>query len=219
VSSVPTGPQIYFVRHGETAWSLSGQHTGDTDIPLTEHGQEEARTLRPWLRKIPFTSVITSPRQRARATCELAGLGMMAEIEPDLAEWHYGDYEGRRSEDVREQRPDWSIFRDGCPNGETPATIANRADRLIARLLTIEGNVALFSHGQFGAVFAARWIGLQVIEGQHLALGPASLSILGISPSYPKVRMISLWNASPAQLECKSGCTDVSAADLYNFNG
>jgi probable phosphoglycerate mutase len=200
VNSTPTGPQIYFIRHGETAWSLTGQHTGITDIPLTEHGQEEARALLPWLQKIEFTSVITSPRQRARATCDLAGLGKAAKIEPDVAEWHYGDYEGRSSTEICQQRPDWTIFRDGCPNGETPAAIANRADRLIARLLTIKGNVALFSHGQFGSVLAARWIGLDVIEGQHLILGPASLSILGHNPSHQKVRIISLWNASPTHL-------------------
>lgn len=192
--------QLYFVRHGETEWSLSGQHTGDTDIPLTRHGQEEARALLPCLRKLQFTRVLTSPRQRARKTCELTGLGMLAEIEPDLSEWDYGDYEGRRSDEIREQRPGWTVFRDGCPNGETPTYISNRADRLITRLLTMEGNVALFSHGHFGAVLAARWVGLPVIEGQHLLLGPASLSILGNNPSHPDVRVISLWNASPAYL-------------------
>lgn len=194
-------PQIYLMRHGETAWSLSGQHTGNTDIPLTEHGEEQARTLQPWLEKIPFTRVISSPRQRARATCELAGLGMKAEIEPDLAEWDYGDYEGLRSAEIRAQRPDWKIFRDGCPNGETPANISHRADRLIAQLMTMEGKIALFSHGQFGAVLAARWIGLQVIEAQHLEIGPASLSILGHSPRHPEIRVISLWNARPTGLE------------------
>ena len=192
--------QLYFIRHGETKWSLSGQHTGTTDIPLTEHGRDEARSLLPWLQKIPFTGVLTSPRQRAQTTCELAGLGMMAELEPDLSEWDYGDYEGLRSDEIREQRPGWTVFRDGCPNGETPAFISNRADRLITRLLTMEGNVVLFSHGHFGSVLAARWIGLPVIEGQHLALGPASLSILGYNPSHPDVRVISLWNANPRHL-------------------
>ncbi len=200
MSVVQAGPQLFFIRHGETAWSLSGQHTGNTDIPLTEHGQEEARALLPWLQEAPFASVMTSPRQRARATCSLAGLEMRAEIEPDLSEWDYGDYEGRRSDEILEQRPGWNIFRDGCPNGETPASISKRADRLIARLLTMKGNVALFSHGQFGAVLAARWIGLNVIEGQHLQLGPASLSILSNSPSHPDVRVISLWNFGPTYL-------------------
>jgi len=200
VSAIQSGPQLYFIRHGETEWSRSGQHTGNTDIPLTANGEDEARALRPWLQQIPFTFVLTSPQQRARTTCTLAGLGGEAEIEPALSEWDYGDYEGRRSDDIRSQRPGWTVFRDGCPSGETPAVISNRADLLIARLLLMAGNVALFSHGQFGAVLAARWIGLPVIKGQHLLLGPASLSILGNNPSHPDVRMISLWNASPNHL-------------------
>ena len=200
MSAIQSGPQLYFIRHGETEWSRSGQHTGNTDIPLTANGEDEARALRPWLQQIPFTFVLTSPQQRARTTCTLAGLGGEAEIEPALSEWDYGDYEGRRSDDIRSQRPGWTVFRDGCPSGETPAVISNRADLLIARLLLMAGNVALFSHGQFGAVLAARWIGLPVIKGQHLLLGPASLSILGNNPSHPDVRMISLWNASPNHL-------------------
>ncbi|MGC2224456.1 MAG: histidine phosphatase family protein, partial [Methylocella sp.] len=165
--------QLYFIRHGETAWSLTGQHTGVTDVPLTAHGEEEARELEPFLRKIKFARVLTSPRQRARRTCELAGFGASAAIEPDLSEWDYGDYEGRRSVDIRKERPDWNVFRDGCPGGETPAQVSDRADRLIAHLRALDGNVALFSHGQFGCVLAARWIGLPVLEGQHFALGPA----------------------------------------------
>jgi probable phosphoglycerate mutase len=200
VNAIQTGPQLYLVRHGETEWSRSGQHTGKTDIPLTAHGEGQARALAPWLRKIPFTAVLTSPRQRARSTCALAGLGGKAEIEPDLAEWDYGEYEGLRSDEIRERRPGWTVFRDGCPNGETPAAITDRADRLIARLVAMTGNVALFSHGHFGAVLAARWLGLPVIEGQHLLLGPASLSILGNNPSHPDVRVIALWNASPDHL-------------------
>lgn len=201
MSAIPSGPQLYFIRHGETEWSRSGQHTGNTDIPLTAQGEDEARALRPWLQQIPFTFVLASPRQRARTTCTLAGLGAAeAEIEPALSEWDYGDYEGRRSDEIREERPGWMVFRDGCPNGETPAAISERADLLIARLLAMTGNVALFSHGQFGAVLAARWIDLPVIEGQHLLLGSASLSILGNNPSHPNVRTISLWNASPNHL-------------------
>ncbi len=189
--------RLYLVRHGETAWSLSGQHTGRTDILLTAHGEDEARKLGPCLWGIQFARVLTSPRQRARQTCEFAGLGPAAEIEPDLAEWDYGDYEGQRSEDIRKGRPDWNVFRDGCPRGEMPAQASDRADRLIAHLRALDGNVALFSHGQFGCVLAARWIGLPVLEGQHFALGPASLSILGHEPSHPKVRVIELWNAAP----------------------
>ena len=192
--------QLYFIRHGETEWSLSGQHMGRTDIPLTARGEDEARELGPCLREIQFARVLTSPRQRARRTCELAGLGPAAEIDPDLAEWDYGDYEGQRSVDIRKGRPDWNVFRDGCPRGEMPAQVSDRADRLIAHLRALDGTVALFSHGQFGCVLAARLIGLPAIEGQHFALGVASLSILGHEPSHPKVRVIALWNAAPASL-------------------
>jgi probable phosphoglycerate mutase len=191
---------LYLVRHGQTAWSLSGQHTGRTDIPLTPRGEDEARELVPWLSHVGFSRVFTSPRQRARRTCALAGLGPQAEIEPDLAEWDYGDYEGKLSLDIREQRSDWNVFRDGCPGGEMPAQISARADRLIAHLGTMVGNVALFSHGQFGLALATRWIGLPVAEGQHLILGTASLNILGHNPVHPEVRVIALWNARPASL-------------------
>ena len=190
--------QLYFIRHGGTAWSLTGQHTGRTDIPLTAEGEDQARELRPWLRTIQFTRVLTSPRRRARRTCELVGLSSAAEIEPDLSEWDYGDYEGQRSEDICKGRPGWNIFRDGCPGGESPAQISERADRLIARLRTLEGNVALFSHGEFGRVLAARWIGAPVLEGQNFALGTASLSILGYEPPHPETPVIALWNAAPA---------------------
>ena len=195
-----TLPSLYLIRHGQTAWSLSGQHTGRTDIPLTTHGEDEARELVPWLQHTQFGRVLTSPRQRARRTCELAGLGQEAEIEPDLAEWDYGDYEGKLSTDIRKERPDWNAFRDGCPHGEMPAQISFRADRLIARLCTMDGNIALFSHGEFGMALAARWIGLPVIEGQHFQLDTASLNILGFNPSHPEVRVIALWNATPALL-------------------
>jgi broad specificity phosphatase PhoE len=187
---------LYLVRHGETEWSLSGRHTGRTDIALTERGEDEATGLAPRLRDIRFAHVLTSPLQRARRTCELAGLGAAAEIDADLAEWDYGDYEGQRSVDIRKQRAGWNIFRDGCPHGEMPTQVSGRADRLIARLRTLDGNVALFSHGQFGCVLAARWIGLPLIEAQHFALGPASLSILGFDPHHPEAAIIALWNAA-----------------------
>jgi probable phosphoglycerate mutase len=192
--------QLYFVRHGGTEWSLSGQHTGRTDIPLTAEGEDQARELRPWLRTIQFTRVLTSPRRRARRTCELAGLLSAAEIEPDLSEWDYGDYEGLRSEDICKGRPGWNIFRDGCPHGESADQILERADRLIARLRTLERNVALFSHGHFGRALAARWIGAPALEGRHLALDPASLSILGHEPPHPDTPVIALWNAAPRSL-------------------
>jgi broad specificity phosphatase PhoE len=186
---------VYLIRHGETEWSLSGQHTGRTDIPLTARGEEEAKGLALRLHTTPFAQVWTSPRLRARRTCELAGLGPGAAIDPDLAEWDYGDYEGQRTVDIRKNRADWNIFRDGCPNGEMPEQVSVRADRLIARLRALDGNVALFSHGQFGSVLAARWIGLPPLEGEHFRLSPASVSIFGCDPHHPEVPVIALWNA------------------------
>jgi broad specificity phosphatase PhoE len=188
-------PRLYLVRHGETAWSLAGRHTGRTDIALTAHGEDEARTLAPRLRDIQFARVLNSSLKRARQTCELAGLGAAAEISAELLEWDYGDYEGRRSVDIRKQRPDWNLFRDGCPGGEMPTQVSDRADRLITELLALDGNIALFSHGQFGCALAARWIGLPLIEAQHFKLGTASLSILGHDPHHPGVAVIALWNA------------------------
>jgi broad specificity phosphatase PhoE len=190
-------PTLYLVRHGETEWSLSGQHTGRTDIPLTARGVEEARALAPRLQETQFDQVLTSPRRRARQTCELVGLLSQAAIDEDLAEWDYGDYEGRRSVDVLKERPDWNLFRDGCPHGETPAQVRDRADRLIARLRPHVGNIALFSHGQFGSVLAVRWIGLPVLAAQHFPLGPASLSLLGYDPHHRGVAVIALWNELP----------------------
>jgi probable phosphoglycerate mutase len=186
---------LYLIRHGETTWSLTHQHTGRTDIPLTENGEEEASQLGKRLSGTKFTHVFSSPSRRAQLTCELAGAAMAPKIEADLAEWDYGDYEGSCTVDIRKERPNWNIFRDGCPGGETPGQISERADRLIARLCTLDGKVALFSHGQFGCVLAARWIGLPVIEGPHFVLGTASLSILGFDPDHPKVPVVALWNA------------------------
>lgn len=188
--------KIYFVRHGETEWTFSSRHTGLTDIPLTALGEDEVREWGKRLCTIPFDHVMTSPLQRAQRTCELVELGKDAEIEPDLAEWDYGDYEGLRSVDIRMERPGWNVFRDGCPNGESSEDTSARADRLIARLRSMNGNIALFSHGQFGGVLAARWIGLSVVEAQHFPLGTASLSILGSDPHHPKVPVIELWNAA-----------------------
>jgi len=186
---------VSLIRHGETEWSLSGQHTSRTDIPLTEKGEQEARTLGDKLRATTFLRVFTSPMQRARRTCALAGLSPAAEVEPDLVEWNYGDYEGLRSQEIREARPDWNLFQDGCPHGETPAEVSDRADRLIARLRLLEGEIALFSHGHFGCVLAVRWIGLPVIDGQHFRLGTASLSIFGDDRDRSQVRVIERWNS------------------------
>ena len=188
---------LYLIRHGETEWSLSGQHTGTTDIPLTPQGEDEARALRPWISQIAFSHVLTSPRQRARTTCALVGLGGQAEIEPNLAEWDYGDYEGKLSSDIRKERPDWNIFCDGCPHGEMPTDVSARADRLIARLTAMSGNVALFSHGHFGLSLAARWIGQGIEQGQQFQLDTGSLSLLSSNPSRANRHVIALWNATP----------------------
>jgi probable phosphoglycerate mutase len=189
------GLRLFLVRHGETAWSVTGQHTGITDLALTAHGDDEARALAPRLRTTCFARVLTSPAVRARRTCELAGLGARAQLEPDLAEWNYGDYEGKRTIDVQRTRAGWNVWHDGCPHGESPADISERADRVLEHLRATSGNVALFSHGQFGEALAARWIGLPVAEAQHLALGPASLSILAYETGHPTIPVIALWNA------------------------
>jgi len=190
------GPRLYLVRHGETEWTIARRHTGRTDIPLTEQGEQEARKLGERLRSVRFNRVFRSPMQRAGQTCALAGLTGISAIEPALAEWDYGDYEGQRSADIRKARPDWNIFRDGCPGGEMPAQVSDRADRLIDRLRALDGHVALFSHGHFGRVLAARWIGLPVIEGQKFLLDTASLSILDTEPNHPDVPIVALWNST-----------------------
>jgi broad specificity phosphatase PhoE len=188
---------LFLIRHGETEWSLSGQHTGRTDLPLTVHGEEMALELKPFLARLNFSQVLTSPRLRARKTCELVGLSDRSEIEPDLAEWNYGYYEGLRSVEIRRTRLDWSIWRHGCPGGESPAFASDRADRLIARLCQYRGNVALFSHGQFSRVLAARWLGLASREGRNFSMDPASVSVLGYENNRLQQRVISLWNAMP----------------------
>ncbi len=194
--NIPPALHIYLIRHGETEWALTGQHTGLTDIPLTANGENEARELGKNLRDIRFVKVLSSPLQRARRTCELVGLESVCAIEPDLAEWDYGDYEGKRSEDIRKKQPEWNVYRDGCPRGEMPEQVSERADRLIARLHALDGKIALFSHGQFGAVLAARWIGLPLIEAEHFQLDTASLSIFRFNPHHPEVPVIALWNAN-----------------------
>jgi probable phosphoglycerate mutase len=183
--------QIYLIRHGETAWTLTGQHTGRTDLPLTAAGEQAAARLAERLRDVPFSRVFSSPRQRARRTCELAGLGSAVAVEPDLAEWDYGDFEGKRSAEILRERPDWNIFRDGCPGGESPRQVAERVDRLIGRLKGVDGNVALFTHGHLGRVLGARWIGLPLAAGQHFLLGTASVSVLGFDH---EAAAIARWN-------------------------
>ncbi len=192
--SSATLPRIYVIRHGETAWSLTGQHTGRTDLPLTPAGEAEARTLAGRLSGLSFDRVYSSPRLRACQTCELAGLGGKIEIEPDLAEWDYGAYEGLRVDEIRAQSPGWNIYRDGCPQGESPEQIAARADRLIARLRTLEGNLALFSHGHFSRILTVRWVGLPVPIASHLLINTASVSMLTYESSRSRP-VIGLWNS------------------------
>jgi probable phosphoglycerate mutase len=182
------------MRHGETEWSISGKHTGRVDIPLTENGEVEARRLGQRLAPIKFDHVLVSPLQRARQTCELTGCGEQAETESDLIEWGNGDYEGKTHADVFKQRPRWNLFCDGCPNGESPDKISTRADRLIERLVLLDGNIALFSHSHFGRVLGVRWIGLPVQAGQHFILNTASMSVLRFQHEHVGDPAIERWN-------------------------
>jgi len=191
--------RLFLMRHGETDWSLSGKHSGHADIPLTSNGEKEARQLGDRIRMISFAHVLTSPLQRARRTCELAGLSPSAKIEADLMEWDNGDYEGQTHDEIVATRPGWNLFQDGCPNGEMPEQISARADRLIERLSKLDGNVALFSHSHLGRVFAARWIGLSVEHAQPLLLNTASLSILCYEHNRMDQPAIALWNSAPLE--------------------
>ena len=191
--------QLFVIRHGETEWALSGQHTGVTEIALTAHGEDEARALAPTLGEVAFTRVLTSPRQRARRTCELAGLGAATEIEPNLAEWLYGEYEGLTPAEIDQRQPGWEVFRNGCPGGETPEQVADRADRLLQSLGAASGAIALFTHGHFARALAVRWIGLPIGVGGRFALRTASIGILGYDPARPDVPVIALWNEVPSR--------------------
>jgi broad specificity phosphatase PhoE len=187
-------PIVYLARHGETAWTLSGQYTGLTDPPLTERGERNARRLEERLRELSFSKVFTSPLQRARRTSELASFGAVAEIDPDLVEWNYGDYEGRRTAEICVKRPGWELFRDGCPRGESPAQAAARADRVVSRIRAVPGNVLLFSSGHFIRVLATRWIGLEVTAiARRFLLSTASLSAVGYDKELSRP-VIRLWN-------------------------
>jgi broad specificity phosphatase PhoE len=185
--------RIFLVRHGETAWSLSGQHTSTTDIPLTDHGRAVARQLAPVLARVAFQRVFTSPLGRARETCELAGLGEQAEIDPDLTEWNYGDYEGLTPKQIEALAPGWMLFADGCPHGEQPADVAGRADAVIERARAVEGDVALFAHGHIFRVLGARWIGLPPRAGANFLLDTATLCVLSFYRDVPAIRR---WNAA-----------------------
>jgi broad specificity phosphatase PhoE len=184
----------YLARHGETAWSLSGQHTGRTDLPLTERGERQAEALGGRLRRLTFAKVLASPLRRATRTAELAGFANSAEIDPDLAEWDYGRYEGRRTAEILAERPGWLLFRDGCPEGESAVQVGARADRVIERVRAVHGNALLFSSGHILRVLAARWLGLEAAAGRHFLLGTASLSILDHEHNNLAEPVIRLWN-------------------------
>jgi probable phosphoglycerate mutase len=171
--------EIVLVRHAETEWSRSGRHTGRTDIPLTDTGRDVARALAARLSRRRFERVIVSPLRRARETCELSGLGAQAEVREDLAEWDYGDYEGLTTPEIHALRPGWNLWRDGCPGGETPEQVGRRADRVIAELTSVHGDVAVFSHGHMLRVLGARWIELEPAAGGRLALSAGAISVLG----------------------------------------
>ncbi len=186
-------PVTYLARHGETLWSLTGQHTGLTDLALTERGEQNARALGARLKGLRFSNVLTSPLQRARRTCELAGFGAAAEVDRDLVEWDYGQYEGRRTAEIHAERPDWQLFRDGCPGGESPADVGARADRIVSRLRGAQGDVLIFSSGHFLRVLAARWLELEPAGGRLFVLSTASLSALGYEHQVTQP-VIRLWD-------------------------
>jgi broad specificity phosphatase PhoE len=184
--------RAFLIRHGETEWSLSGQHTGTTDIPLTEHGRSVARQLEPILARATFSLVLTSPLHRARETCELSGLGAQAEVDANLVEWNYGEYEGLNPKEIHAKAPGWMLFTDGCPGGENPSQVGARVDQAIARIRSVEGDVALFAHGHVFRVFVARWLGLPAIAGSHFLLDTATVSVLSHYRGIPAVKR---WNA------------------------
>lgn len=190
-AAAPT-QQVFVVRHGETEWSLSGQHTGTTDIPLTERGRQVARLLGPVLAKESIALALTSPLQRARETCTLSGFGDVAKVEPNLVEWNYGRYEGLTPSQINAAAPGWLIFRDGCPGGEQPEEIGARVDRVIDQVRAVEGKIVLFAHGHVLRVFAARWLGLPPLYGRHFLLDTATMTILTYYHGVPAIKR---WNA------------------------
>lgn len=188
-------PRVFLIRHGETPWSVSGQHTGVTDVPLTDSGRVVAQRLAPTLAREHFALVLSSPRQRASETARLAGLGGPMQVDPDLAEWGYGAYEGLTTAQIRERVPEWTVFTHPCPGGETAAQVGARADRVLARARAAAGDVALFSHGHMGRVLAARWLGLPPRAGRFFVLGTATLCVLGHERETPAIE---IWNAPVA---------------------
>lgn len=186
-------PSIYLARHGETAWSISGQHTGLTDLPLTARGERNATRLGERLKGMQFAKVLTSPLQRASLTCKLAGFGGVAVVDPDLVEWDYGSFEGRKTSEIYADHPHWQLFRDGCPGGESPDQVAARADRVIARVKALSADVLLFSSGHFLRMLAARWLQMEPQGGRYFLLSTASLSTLGYEHGVAEP-VIKLWN-------------------------
>jgi broad specificity phosphatase PhoE len=193
-------PMVYLARHGETAWSLTGQHTGLTDLPLTQRGEHNARLLRKRLAGLDFTKVFTSPLRRAARTCELAGFRAVAEVDRDLTEWDYGSFEGLRTSEIHAKQPDWQLFRDGVPQGESPSAVGDRADRVVNRLRAVSGNVLIFSSGHFLRMLAARWLGLEPAAGRFFTLSTASVSTLGYENSLFRP-VIRLWNDTSHLIE------------------
>ena len=186
-----TDQKIYVIRHGETEWSLSGKHTGLTDIPLTDNGRKNAKLLQSALAKRSFARVFSSPLQRARETCELAGLGEQAEIDQDLVEWNYGEYEGITSDQIHRKKPGWMVFLDGCPGGEKPEEVGIRVDRIIGKVRAIQGDVALFAHGHVLRVLTARWLALPPSVGRHFLLDTGTVNVLSYYRGVPAVKQ---WN-------------------------
>lgn len=208
-------PVIYLARHGETKWSLSGQHTGLTDLPLTKHGEENARALRKRLAGQKFAVVFTSPLQRATRTCELAGFGAVAEVDRNLLEWDYGQYEGLTTAQIHAERPDWQLFRDGCPGGESPEQVGARADAMMDRARAVEADVLVFSSGHFLRVFAARWLALGAAAGKYLLLSTASVSALSYENNLSRP-VIQLWNDTRHVKASDPGVTDAKSQSREN---
>jgi len=183
--------EVWLIRHGETEWSKAGQHTGTSDLPLTKAGEDAARSLRPLLARTSFDLIVSSPLQRARRTAELAGV-LDVQIDDDLVEWDYGEYEGLTRVQVREQRPDWTVWRDGAPGGESPQDVSDRVDRLIGKYRAQSGRILLFAHGHVLRALAARWVDQAVAVGEHLALGTATIGVLGYDRGTPTIER---WNS------------------------
>jgi probable phosphoglycerate mutase len=197
MSSRPVFPKVYLVRHGETAWTVSGQHTGRTDIPLSERGEQEAREVGPRLTALRFDRILSRPLQRARRTAEIAMPGSAVETDDDVMEWDYGSYEGRRTVDIERERPGWNLFRDGCPDGETLEAVGARADRVVSRIRGRGDNVLVFAHREILRILAVRWIGLAPGEGRSLMLATGSLSVLGYDHNLTEP-VIHAWNGRDA---------------------